>query len=72
MSKLAILEGFIENGNVESPPDIGIPAKTRVYVVGPNSESISAPYVASPHLVSPEKAKDFAMRIIEDSTDANE
>jgi hypothetical protein len=71
MRKLATYEGIIENGHVRLPPDAGIPDKTRVYVVVPNSETISVPYIASPHLANPEQAKDFEKRIIEDTTDAN-
>ena len=38
MRKLATYEGIIENGRVKSPPDAGIPDKTRVYVVVPDQE----------------------------------
>ena len=51
--------------------NVGIPEKTRVYVLVPASENLSAPYVAGPHLASPEQVKDFEKRIIEDTTDAN-
>jgi hypothetical protein len=70
MSKLATYEGIIENGHVTLPPDVGIPDKTRVYVVVPGSETVSRFHVASPHLVNPEQAKDFEKRVIED-TNAN-
>lgn len=65
MRQLAIYEGIIENGHVKLRTDAGIPDKTRVYVVVPNSEVISVPYVASPHLANRGQAKDFEMRIIE-------
>ena len=71
MGKLATYEGIIENGHVTLPPDVGIPDKTRVYVVVPSSETFSAPHVASPHLANPEEVKDFEKRIIEDTTDAS-
>lgn len=65
MRKLATYEGIIENGRVKLPPDAGIPDKTRVYVVVPDQEVISMPFVVSPHLANREKAKDFEKRIIE-------
>jgi hypothetical protein len=71
MRKLATYEDIIENGRVKLPPDAGIPDKTRVYIVVPDSEAISVPYIASPHLANREQAKDFEKRIIEDTTDAN-
>jgi hypothetical protein len=71
MRKLATYEGIIENGRVRLPPDAGIPEKTRVYVLVPDIENISAPRVASPHLANPEQVKDFEKLIIEDTTDAN-
>jgi hypothetical protein len=71
MRKPATYEGIIEDGRVKLSPDVGIPDKTRVYVVVPDSETISAPYVASPHLADPERARDFEKRIVEDTTDAS-
>lgn len=71
MSKLATYEGIIENGHVRLPSNVGIPEKTRVYVLVPDTENLSAPYVASPHLANPEQVIDFEKRIIEDTTDAN-
>ncbi|MEK6281766.1 MAG: hypothetical protein AABN95_15540 [Acidobacteriota bacterium] len=63
MRKLARYEGIIEDGRAKLPPDGGLPGKTRVFVNVPNSEAISAPYVASPHLANPEQLKDFEKRI---------
>jgi len=71
MRKLATYEGIIENGYVKLPSNVGIPEKTRVYVLVPDTENLLAPYVASPHLAKPEQVKDFEKRIIEDTTDAN-
>ncbi len=66
MRKLATYEGIIGNGHVRLA-NAGIPEKTRVYVLVPGSENLSALYVASPHLANPEQAKDFEKRIIEDT-----
>jgi len=71
MKRLATYEGIIENGRVKLPPDAGIPDRTRVYIVVPDGEAISVPYIASPHLANREQAKDFEKRIIEDTTDAS-
>jgi hypothetical protein len=71
MRKLATYEGIIENGRVKLPSNVGIPENTRVYVLVPDTENLSAPSVASPHLGNREQVKDFEKRIIEDTTDAN-
>jgi len=71
MRKLATYEGIIENGHVKLPLNVGIPEKTRVYVLVPDTENLSAPHVASPQLANPEQVKDFDKRVIEDTTDAN-
>ena len=68
MRKLATYEGIIEHGRVMLPSDVGIPEKTRVYVLVPDAETLSAGYVASPHLADPEQAKDFQKQVIEDAT----
>ncbi len=71
MRKVATYEGIIENGRVTLPANVGIPEKTRVYVLVPDSENLSAPYVVSPHLANREQVKDFEKRIVEDTTDAD-
>jgi hypothetical protein len=70
MRKLATYEGIIEDGRVRLPSDAGIPEKTRVYVLVPEAETLSATYVASPHLADPQQARDFQMEVIEDATKA--
>jgi hypothetical protein len=70
MSKLATYEGIIENGHVTLPSNVGIPEKTRVYVLVPDTENRSAPYATSPHLANPGQVKDFEKQIIDNTTDA--
>jgi hypothetical protein len=70
MRKLATYEGIIEDGRVSLPPDAGTPEKTRVYVLVPETETVSATYVASPHLADPQQARDFQMEVVEDATKA--
>lgn len=71
MRRLATYEGIIENGRVRLPPNVGIPEKTRVYVLVPDTENLTVPNVASPHLANREQVKDFEKRIIEDTIDAD-
>ena len=68
MRKLATDKGIIENGRVMLSSDAGIPEKTRVYVLVPDAETLSAGHVASPHLADPEQARDFQKQDIEDAT----
>jgi hypothetical protein len=70
MRKPATYGGISENGRVRLPSDGGIPEKTRVYVLAPDAETLSARYVASPHLADPQQAKDFQKQVIEDATKA--
>jgi hypothetical protein len=70
MRKIATYEGIIENGLVKLPENANIPDKTRVYVLVPEDETSQTPYVASPRLVDPEKAKDFQKRVIKDTSNA--
>ncbi len=58
MRKLATPDGTIENGRV-----------TPVYILVPDAETLSARYIASPHLADPHQAKDFQMEVIEDATE---
>jgi hypothetical protein len=71
MRKLATYEGIVENGRVTLPSNLGIPEKTRVYVLVPDFKSPSTALVASPHLANPEQGKDFEKLVSEDTTDAN-
>jgi hypothetical protein len=67
MRKLATFEGIVENGRVTLLSDAGIPEQTRVYVLVPAAGTVSAQYVASPHLADPEQARDFEKQVIEDA-----
>jgi hypothetical protein len=68
--KVATYEGFIEDGQVKLPHDVQLPEKAKVYVVVPESEIHPVPFVASPRLIHPDQAKDFAKRVIEEGNDA--
>jgi hypothetical protein len=68
---LATYEGVIENGQVKLPSNVGIPEKTRVYVLVPDTESPATQHVVSPHLANPGQVKDFDKQIIVETTDAN-
>jgi hypothetical protein len=71
MRRLETYEGVVEKGQVKLPTDVTIPENTRVYVLVPDSETPSLTFVASPHLVDPQQAKDFDKQVIENATDAN-
>jgi hypothetical protein len=62
--KVTTFEGFVENGQIRLPLSIRLPEKARVYVVVPDMEVPSAPYVGSPRLVHPEQAADFKKEVV--------
>ena len=68
MRKLATYEGMIENRHVRLPQNAEIPEKTRVYVLVPAADTLSAQYVISPHLADQLQAEDFHKQVIEDAT----
>jgi hypothetical protein len=62
--KVTTFEGFVENGQIRLPMSIRLPEKAKVYVVVPDMEVPSAPYVGSPRLVHPEQAADFKKEVV--------
>jgi hypothetical protein len=71
MRKLATYEGVVEKGHVTLPPEADIPEKTRVYILVPDADAPRTHYIASPRLAHREQAKDFVMKVIEETTDAD-
>jgi len=61
--RVATFEGFVENGQIRLPMSIRLPEKARVYVVVPDLEVPSVPYIGSPRLVHPEQAADFVKKV---------
>ena len=49
---------------------IHLPEKAKVYVVVPDLEVSSIPYIGSPRLVHPEQAADFEKKVVEDGLNA--
>jgi hypothetical protein len=64
--KVATYEGFVEGGQVKLTEDVHLPERAKVYVVVPEAEAQSVPFVASPRLRHPEQAKDFVKKTIEE------
>jgi hypothetical protein len=69
--KVATFEGIVENGQIQLPPDVHLPEKTRVYVVIPDVEIKQPAYIGSPKLVHKEQAADFKKEVIEELPDAD-
>ncbi len=65
--KVTTFEGFVENGQVRLPVSIRLPEKAKVYVVIPDVEVPSAPYIGSPRLVHPEQMADFEKKVVTES-----
>ena len=63
--KVVTFEGFVENGQIRLPISIRLPEKAKVYVVVPDLEVASVPYIGSPRLVHPEQAADFEKEVVE-------
>ncbi|HEX3556404.1 MAG TPA: hypothetical protein VIA62_24555 [Thermoanaerobaculia bacterium] len=68
--KVATFEGFVENGQIRLPVSIRLPEKAKVYVVVPDLEVPSIPYIGSPRLVHPAQAADFKKEVVEDGQNA--
>ena len=63
--KVSTFEGYVENGQVRLPVNVRLPEKAKVYVVVPDIEVRSAPYIGSPRLVHREQAADFKKEVVE-------
>ncbi|MBW8877260.1 MAG: hypothetical protein JF614_20035 [Acidobacteria bacterium] len=68
--KVVTFEGFVENGQIRLPVSIRLPEKAKVYVVVPDLEVPSIPYIGSPRLVHPGQAADFEKEVVEDGQNA--
>ncbi len=62
--KVVTFEGFVKNGQIRLPISIRLPEKAKVYVVVPDLEAPSAPYIGSPRLAYPEQAADFEKEVV--------
>ena len=69
--KVTTFEGIIENGQIRLPANVHIPENTKVYVVVPDIETHSVPYIGSPRLAHHEQAPDFEKQVIEETNDAS-
>lgn len=69
--RVTTVEGVVENGQVRLPAGVRLPEKAKVYVVVPDIEVPSAPYIGSPRLVHPGQAADFEKEVVEEGCDAS-
>jgi hypothetical protein len=67
--RITTFEAFVENGQIRLPVSIRLPEKAKVYVVFPDVEIPSVPYVGSPRLVHREQAADFEKEVLEGDPD---
>ena len=70
MGKIVTYEGIIEGGLVKLPETAHIPDNTRVYVLVPEEQTSHTPYIGSPRLVDPGRAKDFQKQVSEETPNA--
>ena len=68
--KVVTFEGFVENGQIRLPISIRLPERAKVYVVVPDLEVPSVPFIGSPRLAYPEQAADFEKEVVEDGLNA--
>ncbi len=65
--KVTTLEGRVENGQIKLPGNVHLPEKLKVYVIVPDMEEITIPYIGSPRLLHPEQAADFRLEVTEEN-----
>lgn len=63
-------EGIVEQGQIRLPSTVQLPERAKVYVVIPDIEVQTVPFIGSPRLVHPEQAADFVKEVIEETPDA--
>ncbi len=71
--RIVALEGVVENGQVQLPPDAALPERTKVYVIAPEVGEIKSPqtvHVWSPRLADPSQAPLFELEVTEERTNA--
>jgi hypothetical protein len=68
--KVATYEATVENGQIRLSEPVRLPDHAKVFVVVPGGEEVLTFHVASPRLVRPELAADFAKEVTEEPRDA--
>lgn len=64
------LEGVVEHGQIQLPPNIHLPDNTKVYIVIPDTRIERTVHISTPRFVHPEQVKELQMEVIEAPTDA--
>ncbi len=62
-------KGIVELGLIRLEGNVRLPERTRVYVVIPDVEVEQVARASTPHPANRERAADFKMEVIEESTD---
>lgn len=70
MVAVTSFEAVVESGRIRLPANVQLPENARVYVVVPDIEMKLVGRVATPRLVHPDQAQDFAMEVVEEVRDA--
>lgn len=70
-TKVRTYEATVENGRVRLPDEVHLPENTRVYVVVPGVEIVSARPLTSPRLANRAQAADFVKEVSEEGVDAS-
>lgn len=68
--KVATYEATVENGHIKLSEPVKLPERARVFVVVPGIEEPPRFHMASPRLVRPKLAADFAKEVSEEPHDA--
>ena len=61
---VSAVEGTVENGQIQLPPDVHLPDKTKVIIVIPDPVIGHTPQILSPRLTHPEDAAYFVKEVI--------
>jgi hypothetical protein len=65
------LEAFVDHGQIQLRDKVVLPEHATVYVIVPDVQVVhQTARIISPRLTHPEQVADFAMEVVEESTDA--
>lgn len=69
---IATYEGVVEQGQIKLKNGLKLREKTAVYVVVPDTQTLTHPTIHTPRLANPRQADEFKMEIVEEvAADAN-
>jgi hypothetical protein len=65
--KTTTYEAVVENGQIKLPATLHLPDHTKILIVVPDAEAISAAHIYSPRLAHPDQAADFTKEVLKES-----